>query len=447
MTMFPSLQDPPQVELRFPDKFQNLFMPKRYKVYYGGRGSAKSWSIARALLLRGYSESTRVLCVREQQNSMAESVHKLLSDQIDNLGLSGFYEIQRDKIIGANGTTFSFEGIKRNATKIKSYEGIDVCWAEECDSLSEESMLVLVPTIRKPGSEIWLSFNPNKKTDYVYRTYVLNRKRTDAFVVFVSWRDNPWFSDELRAEMEELKKTDYDAYLNVWEGRPRVLLAGAVYMEELRRVSSDGRITAVPYIREVPVDTVWDLGRADATSIWFRQRVGFEWRYIDYYEASGKALDHYLTALQERPYVYGTHFLPHDARAKSLGTGMTVEERVRKVSKTKIVRRLSLTDGIDAARVHLGSCWFDETLCEKGIEALQAYRYEVVDQLHGEYSRQPVHDWSSHCADAFRYSAVSSKQPKSGDADELERRNPELAKQIRTKLNLPHLGAVGWMAQ
>jgi phage terminase large subunit len=400
------------VQADFPDKLQILWRPKRYKVLYGGRGSAKSWSIARALVIRAATEPLRVLCCREQQNSIAESVHKLLSDQIEALGYAGAFEIQRDKIIGPNGSTFSFEGIRNNAKKVKSYEGIDLCWIEEADNLSEESMSILVPTIRKDNSEIWISFNPDLESAYVYRNYVLN-PQPDSAVVFMTWRDNPWFPEALRREMENLKERDFDAYLNVWEGQCRVLLAGAVYAAELRATAAAKRVTSVPYDPTCPVDTFWDLGWADSTAIWFRQRVGFEWHYIDYYSANQKALNHFLTMLQERPYVYGTHWLPHDAVAKEKGTGQSIADRMRRSHPVRVVRRLPVADGIDAARTIFPMCWFDERACAEGLKALRAYRYEVQDSTVGALSRSPIHDWASHGADAFRYSAVAIKQPKS----------------------------------
>lgn len=424
------------VEANFPVKLQVLWQPKRYKVLYGGRGSAKSWSIARALVIRAATEPLRVLCCREQQNSIAESVHKLLTDQIDKLGYGGIFEIQRDKILGSNGSTFSFEGIRNNARKVKSYEGIDICWIEEADNLSQESMETLAPTIRTgknlPNSEIWMSFNPNLESDYVYRNYVLN-PQPDSFVVRMTWRDNPWFPEVLKREMEALRVRDPDAYLNVWEGQCRVLLAGAVYADELRKCATDKRICSVPYDPTSPVDTFWDLGWADHTAIWFRQKIGFEWHYIDYYSANQKPLNHFLMALQERPYVYGTHWLPHDAVAKEKGTGQSIADRMKKTHPTRVVRRLPLTDGIDAARTIFPLCWFDERKCEEGIKALRHYRYEVQDSTVGALSRAPLHDWASHSADAFRYSAVAIKQPRT---ERLEANFEALTKVFKPKAGI-----------
>jgi hypothetical protein len=202
----------------FPEKLQFLFRPARYKVAYGGRGGSKSWGFARALLILGSKKQLRVLCAREFQNSIQESVHRLLSEQIESLGLSSVYEIQQARIIGKNGTEFIFAGLKTDPTKIKSAEGIDICWVEEAEKLSSASWDVLIPTIRKPQSEIWVSFNPHLQTDSTYQRFIA-APPPDAVVVEVSFKDNPWFPEELEKERVHLKSVDPEAYLHIWEGQ------------------------------------------------------------------------------------------------------------------------------------------------------------------------------------------------------------------------------------
>lgn len=149
----------------FPVKLEGLFKKSRYKVAYGGRGGAKSWGIARALLILGAKSPMRILCAREFMTSMRDSVHKLLCDQIEALGLLGFYEITQASIRAKNGTEFAFVGLKNNIANVKSYEGVDICWVEEAQTVSRLSWNVLIPTIRKEGSEIWVSFNPEIEHD------------------------------------------------------------------------------------------------------------------------------------------------------------------------------------------------------------------------------------------------------------------------------------------
>jgi phage terminase large subunit len=201
----------------FPEKLQFLFDPARYKVAYGGRGGAKSWGFSRALLIQGAMGIERILCTREFQNSIRESVHHLLAMQVEMLGLEQFYSVNQTEIRGANGTEFIFSGIASNPTKIKSMEGITKCWVEEAERVSEDSWKILIPTIRQEGSEIWVSFNPDKASDATYRRFILSAP-PGAAVVSINWRDNPWFPEELRKEKDYLARVDFDAYMHIWEG-------------------------------------------------------------------------------------------------------------------------------------------------------------------------------------------------------------------------------------
>lgn len=399
-----------QVNADFPAPFQVLFQPRRYKVLYGGRGGGRSWACARALLLMGVQKPIRVLCARELQNSISDSVHRLLTDQISGLGLDQYYEVQVARILGTNGTQFSFEGIKNNVTKIKSYEGIDYCWVEEAHKVSRNSWSILIPTVRKEDSEIWLTFNPELETDYTYLRFVKEQDPAQMLVIKTTWRDNPFFPDVLMREMEAEKARDYDSYLNIWEGFCRQVLEGAVYAKELRKAQEEGRICSVPWVREASVDVFIDLGRADATAIWFAQRVAMQYRIIDYYQATGENINHFIKYLQNREYVYGTIWLPHDAYAKVLGTDRSIQEVFHNHGyRTQKVPKLSQVDGINAARLIFPNCWFDEDRCEEGLQALRHYRYRVVD---GQYSNDPLHDWASDGADAFRYLAVAFRDRK-----------------------------------
>ena len=215
-----------------PFKLGFLLARVRYKIVYGGRGSAKSWSVARALLLRGAEEPLRILCTREFQNSLLDSSHRLLADQVVELGLSDFYTVQKKTIIGANGTVFVFAGLRHNISKIKSFEGADIVWVEEGQNVSKQSYDVLIPTIRKPGSEIWVTFNPDLEEDEAYQRFVV-WPQADSMVQKVNWNDNPWFPEELRREKDHLKARDLEAYNNVWEGHCRSHVAGALWTKEM----------------------------------------------------------------------------------------------------------------------------------------------------------------------------------------------------------------------
>jgi phage terminase large subunit len=221
------------IEINMPEAFQFLFEPHRYKSTWGGRGSGKSWAFADALLILGLQKKLRILCTRELQSSIAESVHHLLETQITILGLTNDYEIQKSTIFSKNGTEFIFKGLKYNIDEIKSMEAVNICWIEEAQALSEASWEVLVPTIRKDGSEIWLSWNTGEVKDPTYKRFVLSPP-DDCVSKLVSFRDNPYFPETLRKEMEYCKRVDYDAYMHIWEGDPLSISNACVFKGKYR---------------------------------------------------------------------------------------------------------------------------------------------------------------------------------------------------------------------
>lgn len=248
------------IEIQFPPKLRPLFSPAPYKAPRGGRGSAKSWGIARALLLLGGKSKLRWLCTREYQKSIKDSVHKLLKDQIERLGMSKFYEATDKTITGRNGTEFIFAGLHANMNAIKSLEGCDGCWVEEAETVSEESWTYLLPTIRKDSAElahaygltgtvpaeVWVSFNPREATDPTSQKFMVN-PLPNTMQLELNWRDNPWFPENLRAQMEHCKKTDFDAYEWIWEGKFRKhskaqIMADKCRIEEFDPYDSNGRV-------------------------------------------------------------------------------------------------------------------------------------------------------------------------------------------------------------
>ena len=397
---------------QFPIKLQCLFEKSRYKVLYGGRGGAKSWGVARALLIKAAKEPLRILCAREFMTSMKDSVHKLLCDQINSLNLIGFYEITQNSIRGKNGSEFSFVGLKNNVANVKSYEGVDLCWVEEAQTVSRMSWNVLIPTIRKENSEIWITFNPELETDETYQRFVLNPP-ADCLTVKINWSDNPWFPETLRLEKDALKSRDPQAYNVVWEGLCRQTVDGAIFAKEMQLAELDGRITKVNYDPMKPVHAVFDLGWADSTAIWFVQFIGMETRLIRYIEDSQQTISHYLATMQTYGYIYDTLWLPHDAQNKTLASnGKSIEEIVRAAGyKTRVIERTPILDSINAARTTFRNCWFDRENCHDGLQCLRHYRYEV-DPETGQFGRMPLHDQYSHGADAFRYIGLMVNEPK-----------------------------------
>lgn len=400
------------MRVKTPEVFLPLYYPRRYKVLYGGRGGAKSWGIADALLIKAWKDPLLVLCTRELQKSIKESVHALLCNRIAALGLDAEYEIQNNQIIGRNGSRFIFAGLKHNITEIKSMEGVDICWVEEAEKVTDGSWKTLIPTIRKADSEIWISFNPNLITDATYQRFIL-QPPPDAWVQKVSWRDNPWFPDVLAKERDYLKEKDYEEYLHVWEGELKTFADGAIYKKQLEKAMQDGRVCSVPIENGVEVHTFWDLGRDDDTAIWFMQQAGREYHFIDYYSARFEDIDHYARVVKGRGYNYGSHWMPHDVQVQVLGMKKSRRQMFEDagVRPIEVVPRIpELMDGIAQVKQAFDNCWFDKERCKEGLAALANYARKY-DEERDTYMERPVHNWASNGADAFRQFAQGYKAP------------------------------------
>lgn len=406
-------------KVQFLDKLSFLFEHHPYKTLYGGRDGVKSWSIAQALLLLGtgtipgWDKPLRILCGRETMDSIRESVHQLLSDQIGRLGLGDFYRVLQSEIRGPDGhpTEFVFAGLrKQSVSSLKSYEAIDIFWGEEASTVTRRSLTILLPTIRKPGSEIWWSLNPDLDTDAVYQDFVIDPP-PGARVCKTSYLDNKWLSAESRQKIDTLRERDPDTFHHVYEGATRSTVEGAIYKAEIQAAENAGRIREVPFDPTMPVDTFWDLGFADRVSIWAAQRTPFEIRILRYFEGDHQAIDYYLREMQTWGYVFGTCFLPWDGGTRSLGTGKSIEELMRlKGFAVRVNRQLSVADGINATRTLFPQLYFDAKMCADGLQYLRRYQWGPPTAL-GVPRSTPLHDDASHPADALRTLAVGIREP------------------------------------
>lgn len=430
------------MEIEFIDKLSFLFHPARLKIAWGGRGAGKTDGFAIALIILSMKMKLRILCLREIQSSIDESVKETIENYIDHYGLGWAFEI-KDKSITCirTGSRFIFSGLRYKINSIKSLAKIDIAWIEEANNTSKNSLDKLMPTIRgkhesdpngmggpfKKGPEVWISFNPELDDDEVYNRYVVNKNlyapdflpneingELDryAYVVKINYTDNKWFPPDLRREMNLLKSANYTKYLEVWEGFTKQTLDGAVYSNEILQTLKDGRRKHVPHDPTKPVYTAWDLGHSDKTAIWFIQRVGMEYNLIDYYENRLKKLPHYIEVLQEKKYNYAVHYQPHDADNETLAN-RSIASLTRKAfpnAKVIVVQRpAKKAVGINAARTIFELCNFDEKLTADGWQCLSRYAYKV-DEDTGSFSKEPDHDtpWS-HGADAFQTFALSLK--------------------------------------
>ena len=236
-------------------------------------------------------------------------------------------------------------------------------------------------------------------------------------------KDDPdWFVKVYKAsetgvipegELEDAKKImDEDEFNQEYECSWTASIKGAYYGKQLAEAQEQDRIGKVPYEPRLPVNTAWDLGVGDSTSIWFYQILGQEIRIIDYHEDSGEGLPYYAKILDGKGYKYGDHWAPHDIQVRELGSGKSRIETAKMLGiQFRIVPNLSIDDGINAVRNTIPRCWFDAQKCELGLQALRNYRKEFDDRRQ-EYKPKPLHDWSSHAADAFRYLSLALKDSK-----------------------------------
>lgn len=385
----------------------------RFRVLYGGRDSGKSWSIARTLLGRGCIKPERILCTREVQKSIAESVHQLLKDQILTLGLEDFYEVQQNYILGANGTQFSFHGLSgQTATSIKSFEGTTICWVEEAQTISKRSWDLLEPTIRAPNSEILVSFNPELDTDETYKRFVTNTP-PDSIVTQINWEDNPWRSAVLDAARERMRVESPEDYAHIYGGQCRPAVEGAIYYKEVSALRSSGRLCNIPYDPMLKVHVVADLGFNDFMSLILVQRMTSEVRIIRYVEDRMRDIPSYSQQLKALDYNYGTLYLPHDAKAKTLASsnnpsGATAQEQFEKLGwNVQLVDNIDIEQGIRKTREMFRRFYIDKTNAVELLNRLGRYRRKV--NVEGQGSA-PRHDDASHGSDGTRYLAIVADQ-------------------------------------
>jgi phage terminase large subunit len=403
------------VNITLPRKLQFLLKCHAYKVIHGGRGGGKSWAVADALLALGAAQKLRILCAREVQKSIEQSVHQLLKDRIVALGLEGFYTVQDKKITGGNGTLIVFSGLgEHTVDSIKSFEGIDIVWVEEAQSVSAKSWEILIPTIRKDKSEIWATFNPNMDTDATWKLFMLTPP-DDAVVVQINWQDNKNFPDNLNKKRlhakRSLPKEDYD---NIWEGVCRTSVVGAIYAREMSQMHADKRCILVPYDPRLQVHFIWDLGWNDAMTVGAVQKpTPSTLAFINYFEDSFQRYDEVVARLRRWNYTrWGWHWLPHDGDHKNPQTGESPRILLRRLGcRVKpVMERTSPEARIKAARQVFPRVLIDsadrgasgETGFIGGARLLECLRrYSRVTPKTTNEPNTPKHDEYSHGADMF----------------------------------------------
>lgn len=384
---------------------------------YGGRGSGKTRSFAKMSAIRTHmwdmaGREGIVLCGRQFMNSLDDSSMEEIKAAIrSEPWLHAHFDIG-DKYIRTRSKriSYKFAGLDRSLDSIKSKSRILLCWVDEAEPVTEEAWIKLIPTLREEDSELWVTWNPESKRSSTHKRFREGPPDDRMKVVEINWRDNPWFPSVLDRTRRRDMAARPEQYAHVWDGDFSQVFEGAYYVKELLALKDSGRLRPVYVEPAVPVHTAWDLGIGDSTAIWFFQIVANEIRVIDFYENHGQGLPHYASVLDAKGYTYGTDWVPHDARVRELGTGRTRVETLLELKRNpKVIPAHTLMDGINAVRETLPLCWFDEKRTEYGLDALRQYRSEFKED-DAVFNDKPLHDWTSHAADAFRYLAIAWKE-------------------------------------
>ena len=384
-----------EINCEIPEKLSFLFEPHRYKVAYGGRGSGKSWSVARVLIVLSLSKKLRILCAREIQKSLKDSVHRLINDQIQKLGLGKYFEVtEREIRCPSTGSQFLFSGLASNTVEsIKSFEAVDICWCEEAQVVSEKSWQILIPTIRQEGSEIWLTLNPELASDPTYVRFIKNAHQLpDCVSRLVNYLDNPYFPSVLQTEMETMKRNDPDAYNHVWLGQCKS--HGDAVVFKGKYVSYDFE----------PDEEFWspfygaDFGFANDPTTFVKSWVYERTLYIEH-EMFAHQLEIDLSPAMFDLIPGGrTHISRADCSRPETISYMKRNGYRRMISCKKWPG--SVEDGVDYIRS------FDQIVihprCTNILNEFKLYSYKI-DKLTGETLPEVVDKWN-HGIDAIRYS-------------------------------------------
>lgn len=403
--------------------FRPLLEPSRYKAAYGGRGSGKSHFFAELMVEEAIRyPGLRAVCIREVQKSLAESAKKLIEDKIQQLGVGSMFNVLKTEIGTPGGGAILFQGMQdHTAETIKSLEGVDRAWIEEAQTLSDRSLSLLRPTIRKPGSEIWAGWNPRRKTDAIDRFFRGDLPPEKLSLVRANWSDNPWFPTVLEDERQHDLRAYPERYPHIWEGEYATAMEGAYFARHLIEAQQEGRIGHVALDPLMSVRTYHDIGgagdNADAYVIWVFQFVGREIRVLDYYEAVGQPLGAHVRWLRnwadDRKIDRVLIRLPHDGVNANAVTGKRFEDHWRDASTPEVKFDVQSIPNqgrgaamlrVEAVRRLFPRIWFNADTTEAGREALGFY-HERRDEVRN-IGLGPDHDWSSHAADAFGLMAI-----------------------------------------
>lgn len=402
----------------------------RYLGVWGGRGSGKSHFFAERLCEDSAAEpgdsggeGMRSVCIREVQKDLAQSSKLLIETKLNKLGLdeSQGFKIFRDVIETPGDGIIIFKGMNDyTADSIKSLEGFKRAWWEEAHTGTQHSINMLRPTIRAPGSQLWFSWNPRRRTDAVDVMLRGPERPTGAVVVKANWRDNPWLTGELVQERTDCLRMQPDQYDHIWEGGYVTVIEGAYYAKALTEARLQGRVGRVSPDPLMTIRLFCDIGgtgaKADAFAMWAAQFIGTEIRVLNYYEAVGQPLATHIAWMRSQGYTPDRSqiWLPHDGSTQDKVHDVSYESAL-KAAEYSVTVVPNQGKGAAKARIEEGrrlfpAMWFNEVTTDAGLAALGWY-HEKKDEARG-IGLGPEHDWSSHGADAFGLMCVAHEVPK-----------------------------------
>lgn len=407
-------------KLELPPKLIPVFTGEaRYRGAYGGRGSGKTRTFAKMAAVKGYQlaeagESGVIVCGREFMNSLDESSMAEVKEAISSEPwLAAYYDVGEKYIRTRNGRiSFAFIGLRHNLDSIKSKARIHLLWVDEAEPVSETAWIKITPTVREHNSEIWITWNPERKNSATHKRF-----REDppegAKIVEINYTDNPWFPHVLEIErLNDFHKRP-DQYPHIWEGDFVTVVEGAYYAKPLAIARQEKRIGAVAHDPLMPKKAYWDIGVSDATTIWIVQFVGHQIRVIDYYEVENQPLSAHLEWLRSRGHGNAECVLPHDGEHRDAVTAIRFEDHIRsagfEVRTVANQGKGAAMKRVEAARRLFPNMWFDQEKCSAGLDALGWY-HEKRDEDRG-VGLGPMHDWASHGADSFGLMAVDHEEP------------------------------------
>jgi phage terminase large subunit len=414
-----------KAQIKLPAKLVPVFEGKAdVRGSYGGRGSAKTRSFALMTAVRAYKWDMEgrqgiILCARQFMNSLADSSLEEIKAAIrETEWLLPHFDIGENYIRTKSGrVSYSFVGLARNLNSIKSKFRILLAWIDEAEPVTEEAWVKLIPTLREEDSELWLTWNPERKKSATNQRFRHANDNERTKIVEMNWRDNPWFPDILDRARTKDQRERPDQYEHIWEGAYLTVAEGAYFAKALTLARQEGRIGRVSADPLMTLRAVWDIGgtgaKADATAIWVVQYVGREVRFTDYYEAVGQPLAAHVNWLRSNGYEKALCVLPHDGAAHEKIVDATYEGALRAAGfSCRVVPNQGAGAAmmrVETARRLFPQMWFDAERCAGGIEAIGWY-HEKKDEERG-IGLGPNHDWSSHGADAFGLAAVAYEPP------------------------------------